>query len=122
MLSVTMIGIKIKKSIATADGKTVQEVLRNRGIVNTVWFVEHGDWRGLEGKAYVACFSRDGTTEVFVWQWDSAWPHALALTPNTAKIFPLMDPGVELTPSGQSSLWSGKSGAKLYFEKRTNIQ
>ena len=117
MLSVALIGNKIENSIATADGKTVEEVLRNRGVVNTVWSVQDGDWLGFEGKAYAACFLHDGTTEVFVWQWDSAWPHALALTPNTAKLFPIMDPGVELTPYGQSSLWSGRPGREKYFTK-----
>ena len=116
-LSVALIGNKIENSIATANGETVEEVLKNRGVVNTIWTVHNGDWRGFEGKAFASCFMHDGTTEVFVWQWDSAWPHALALTPNTANLFPLMDPGVELTPYGQSSLWSGRSGREEYFKK-----
>ena len=116
-LSVALIGNKIENSIATADGKTVEDVLRNRGVANTVWSVQNGDWLGFEGKAFASCFMRDGTTEVFVWQWDSAWPHALALTPNTALTVPRMDPGVELTPYGQSSLWSGRPGKEKYFKK-----
>jgi hypothetical protein len=92
--------------------------MRERGVANTIWTIHDGDWFGFEGKAFACCVLKDGTAEFFAWQWDAAWPHALALTPKTAKAFPLMDPGVELTPYGQSSLWCGRGGMDKYFKRR----
>ncbi|MDD3663327.1 MAG: hypothetical protein PHT84_05700 [Candidatus Pacebacteria bacterium] len=88
-----------------------------RGVTNTDWSISHGDWIGFEGTAIASCLISNGTTEVFVWQWDAAWPHALALTPNTVTIFPLMDPGVKLTSDGRTALWSGRGAIEEYFEK-----
>lgn len=117
-LSHAMVAAKIKTAKATADGKTVDDVLSEMGVANTIWTVHDGDWRGFEGKVFASCFLKDGAVAIFAWQWDAAWPHALAVTPKTAKAFPLMDPGVELTPYGQSSLWEGKGAIDKYFRRK----
>ena len=115
-LSQALIANRIETATATADGRTVEDVFRGMGVANTIWTIEDGDWRGFEGKAFAACFLKDGSARLFAWQWDAAWPQALALTPKTAATFPRMDPGVELTPYGQSSLQSGRPGLKMYFQ------
>jgi len=117
-LSQSMVAAKIGMSTATADGKTVDEILREMGVANTIWTIQDGDWRGFEGKAFASCFLKDGTAEIFAWQWDAAWPHALAITPKTAMAFPLMDPGVDLQSYGQSSLWEGRGAIDKYFRKK----
>ena len=114
-LAQALIVNRIETAAATAEGKTVEEIFRDLGVANTIWTIEDGDWRGFEGKAFAACFLKDGSALLFAWQWDAAWPHALALTPNTAATFPRMDPGVELTPYGQSSLQSGRPALQMYF-------
>jgi hypothetical protein len=117
-LSHAAVATRIEMTKATTDGKTVGDILRERGVANIIWTIHDGDWRGFEGKAFASCFLKDGNAEIYAWQWDAAWSHALALTPKTAKTFPLMDPGVELTPYGQSSLWGGKGAIDRYFMKQ----
>jgi len=116
-LSHARVATRIEMTKARTDGKTVRQILQEMGVVNTVWTIQDGDWRGFEGRAFASCFLKEGNSEIFAWQWDAAWPNALALTPKTAKTFPLMDPGVEVTPYGQSSLWSGKNAIEKYFKR-----
>ena len=109
---------RIEHATATADGKTIAEAMHELKVTNTVWTFRSGEWWGFEGKAFARCSFADGTSQQFAWQWDSAWPHALAITPNTAKAFPLMDPKVELTTDGHSTLWAGRGGFGKYFIRR----
>jgi hypothetical protein len=112
------VAARIELSKATTNGKTVADILHEMGVTNRSWRIRDGEWWGFEGKAFVSCVLNDGSVEFFAWQWDAAWPYALAITPKTAKAFPLMDPHVDLTPYGQSSLWCGKGGLDKYFKRK----
>ena len=55
---------------------------------------------------------------IYAWQWDKSWPNPLALTRQTADLFPQLDPKCILTDSTRSRLYSGKLGLTKYFSDK----
>ena len=103
---------------ATISGEKVIDVIHSSKLRpgQVLWNVESYELPFLEARVLCTVFQGDGTCRAFLWQWDAAWPSPRALTPNTVETFPLLDPGVELTPTGQSSLWKGSGAIPDYFK------
>lgn len=108
----------VKQAQATNSGQRVMDVI-NSGLEKApgkvFWKVECYELPFLEAKVLCTVILCGGECRAFLWQWDAAWPSPRALTPDTAKTFPLLDPGVDLTPEGQSSLWKGRGAIHDYF-------
>jgi hypothetical protein len=113
----------VQQARATA-GQTVDEVLRSGldGILPTrvFWKVQRSELPFCDAQVLCMVVLKTGECRAFLWQWDSAWPSPRALTPATAEAFPLLDPGVPLTPTGQSTLWKGRAALPDYFAYHKN--
>lgn len=109
----------VQQARATACGQTVDEVLRNglEGILPTrvFWKIQRSELPFCDAQVLCTVILKTGECRAFLWQWDSAWPSPRALTPATVATFPLLNPGVSLTPTGQSTLWKGRAALPDYF-------
>jgi len=111
----------IRHTVAKESGETVEQVLESgfqeEQATKIIWQVQDYEIPFLEAKVFCTVLLNSGNSKLFVWQWDARWPGPRALTPLTVDTFPLLDPGVELTPGGQSSLWRGKAAVSDYFKR-----
>ena len=116
----------VKNTIAVESGETIETIIsrryENKPKVKTRWSIVHLDdelWMGAQVFCLVEWgrINSDKGSVLLAWQWDMKWPFPLALTSETATIFPLLDPGCPLSDTTQRRLYSGGLGITKYFSK-----
>lgn len=96
-------------------GGTVNSILKNRYSQSPMrWRVGYVENWPFDAKVFCEIHSPTGLI-LHGWQWDIDWPSSRAITPQTATLFPSLDPHVPLDPSGLGILWHGKGAIPDYF-------
>lgn len=106
----------VRNSRGNYLGNDVDDIIRRQLDSGHVeWYVYSYDFPFLDACVSCSTILMDGSSRIFLFQWDCSWPAPVALTPTTASVFPALDPGVSLDPTGQSVLPRGKVGLNSYF-------